>query len=346
MSAFLPLLVTLVVLAALPLPYAVGVVPPLRRAPVTMLLLAANVAVFLATHISLSRGLIEPIQAFNDYGLVPADVDPLQLVTYTFLHVSGAHVLWNMLYLYLFGPSVEEKLGSPLYAALYVVGGAAAGVINSAIVMHVAGNSSDAYVPVVGASGAISAVLGLFTVFAANRPLKLFWSMGFLTGQNRQLLQIPAVFGIALWLAQTVYGAAMSLAHDDTSGVAYFTHIGGFIVGVLLGLVAKHVRNFRLNSRKPISAPRRQPTYGVPGASSTAAHSERDSPSTSNGLVALLERAVDDCDRQRATALHEKCLAMGVTIPQLLLNRCNALNRPARTPSEPPPSPDTVRPNG
>ena len=345
MSALATLLVTLLVLAALPLPYGIGgsSMSSLRRAPVTALLVGLNVAVFLDTHLSWSHGLVEPLAAFDEYGLVSADVHPRDLVTYEFLHISGAHLLWNMIYLYLFGPSVEEKVGSVLYAALYLLGGAAAGLINSVIVMHVAANSSAAYVPVVGASGAISAVLGLFAIFAARRPLKLFWAMGYLTSPNRSLLQIPAIFGIGLWLVQTVYGASASLVNHDASGVAYFTHIGGFLVGLGLGALAKQARKFagpgyeRRTLNAASGAENGQAAAYDLFAASAANTDPMADPAERGagvGLIGLLGRALDDCDMHRADSLHAKCRAMGLVVPQSLVERLNGLRNSANLASD------------
>jgi membrane associated rhomboid family serine protease len=308
---------SLLLLLIAPIPYGVDKSAPLRRSPVTLLLVLTNLIIFIATHVG-RHGVIDPIFEYGMYGLTPASVHPIQLVSYMFMHVSVAHVVWNMLFLALFGPAVEQRLGGLIYAALYFLGGMAAGLMHASMVMHFAANSSAAYEPMVGASGAISAVLGLFVVFAGRRSINLYWPMGALIGRGWHLLEVRSAVVVALWLAQTVFGAALSLLALNESGIAYFAHIGGFIFGVGCGLIGG------LGSVANDKA-----VMNEAGAASAQAISPSNAPEpgsvANSGLVALLERAVDSGDYERAEPLYSKCRSVGMTVGPDLLERLSLL---------------------
>jgi membrane associated rhomboid family serine protease len=303
---------SLLLFLVLPIPYGVDKAPKLQRSPVTMLLVLANAGLFLVTHVS-GHGLIDPIGLYEKYGVTPASVHAFQLMTYMFQHVSVPHVVWNMLFLALFGPLVERRVGSLAYAVLFVFGGIAAGLMHAGIVMHFAPNSSAAYEPLVGASGAVSAILGLFVVFAWKRPLNLFWPLGALIGRGWYLLELPSGTGIAIWLAQTVVGAVSSLFTAGDSGIAYFAHIGGFLFGMACGLIGGLMpaldRSVQLDHRWQ-RAPMPEPDNTIPALAEHEANT---------GLAQLLERAVAAGDYERAESLYAKCRSVGTHISTKLI---------------------------
>ena len=308
--------ITLLLLILLPLPYSVDSNPPLRTCPVTLLLALANVGIFAATHVS-AHGLIDPIGAYSQFGLTPSSVTAIQLASYMFMHVSVAHVLWNMFFLLVFGPSVESRLGSLAFAAVYLFGGVAAGLLDSALVMHIAPNSSSAYEPLVGASGAISAVLGVFVVFGFRRSLNLLWPLGAVFGRGWLLLEIPAGIGIGIWVAQSLWGAVSSIMNAGDSGVAYFAHIGGFAFGAVCAAIGGLHSDSNM-PRRP--GPSDHGDNGVRAGSTVAARVGANA-----GLPQLLERAIEAGDYERAESLLAKCRAVRSDVRQSVLEQLGRL---------------------
>jgi membrane associated rhomboid family serine protease len=146
----------------------------------------------------------------------------LTLLTSTFMHGGWAHLGGNMLFLYIFGDNVEESFGTPLYLAFYLV----VGVIAS--LTHVLVNP-DSVIPSLGASGAISGVLAAYLVLFPNNRVSVVSFFGFFPYRYA----VPAIFMIGLWaLLQFVNGVGSIAPSEQTSGVAYFAHIGGFVAGL------------------------------------------------------------------------------------------------------------------
>jgi membrane associated rhomboid family serine protease len=155
----------------------------------------------------------------------------LTLITSMFLHGGLAHILGNMLYLVIFGDNVEDALGHVRYLIFYLVCGCAAGLSHVFATVLTGGNP---LLPTLGASGAISGVLGAYIVLFPRKRVKILWIFA--------ILEVPAVVAIGLWFAfQLVSSAGMLGA--QIGGVAYGAHIGGFLAGVFL------VRPFRPRPR-------------------------------------------------------------------------------------------------
>ncbi len=166
----------------------------------------------------------------------------LTLLTSTFMHGGWAHLFGNMLFLYIFGDNVEESFGPALYLAFYLV----VGVIASAA--HVLANA-DSVIPSLGASGAISGVLAAYLVLFPQNRISVVAFFGFFPVRYT----VPAVFMIGLWaLLQFVNGFGSIAVSEQTSGVAYIAHVGGFIAGFLFALLLRPFadrggpRSFRL----------------------------------------------------------------------------------------------------
>jgi len=220
---------------------------PVRRAPVvTIGLIIACVAVFAYELGTQSTGGDPALEVlFRQYGLVPADLtaalgggqtdralgEVLTIPTSMFLHGGWLHLIGNMLYLWIFGNNIEDRLGRARFLAFYLVGGFAAAFTQVLIAPH-------SSVPVIGASGAIAAVLGAYLVlFPRARVLSLVF-LGFFY----QLLEVPALIVLGLWfLLQLIDGLASLGVESSAGGVALFEHIGGFIVGVAVGVVLRSV---------------------------------------------------------------------------------------------------------
>lgn len=155
----------------------------------------------------------------------------LPLFTHQFLHAGWLHVLGNALYLWIFGDNVEDRLGSAKMLALYLASGAIAAI----------GQGLVAPGPMVGASGAIAAVLGAYLVLSPAGRIRTLVFLGiFIT-----VVTLPAVVVIGLWLVlQVLSGAALMRieAHQATANVAYAAHVTGFVAGFIFALLGRTPR--------------------------------------------------------------------------------------------------------
>ncbi|HEX5324476.1 MAG TPA: rhomboid family intramembrane serine protease, partial [Capsulimonadaceae bacterium] len=243
------------VLVAIPLP--VGTDHPRRRFPwATYGLIAVNILVFL---VQLVKQSSEPgYNPFLQWGLVPVHPHLTTLFTNLFLHVGLSHILWNMAFLWLFGRDVEDALGHLTFLILYFGGGVAAGLLHMAIVLLFAENTAVAASPLVGASGAISAVLGFFAIRFYGSKINLYWVGANILDSRWARLEIPAISGLAPWLGLEIWGAVLSLFHPDGGGTAYWSHIGGFIFGmvgaVLTDMLGEGAREYLLTEAKEAKA--------------------------------------------------------------------------------------------
>ncbi len=194
---------------------------------ITWLLIAANGLVFLY-ELRLPPIILERL--IYTFGVVPANLeiyDPSSwytLVTSQFLHGGWFHFLSNMWILFIFGDNVEDRMGSLRFFLFYILGGIAAGVIQSVF-------NHGSSIPAIGASGAISAVLGAyFLFFPAARVITLIplWIIPW-------FVEIPALIFIGFWFISQLFSGLLSLATTSgmqMGGVAWWAHIGGFIFGI------------------------------------------------------------------------------------------------------------------
>ncbi|HEX9419396.1 MAG TPA: rhomboid family intramembrane serine protease [Methylomirabilota bacterium] len=151
-----------------------------------------------------------------------------------FLHGGWAHLIGNMVYLWIFGDNVEDRLGHFRYLAFYLLSGVAAALVQAHL-------HPDSAIPTVGASGAISGILGAYLVlFPTARvytlvPLLLFFPV----------LEFPAVLYLGIWfLMQLVSGTASLTLAADAGGVAWWAHVGGFVVGVVLAPILRRRESY------------------------------------------------------------------------------------------------------
>lgn len=170
------------------------------------------------------------VDPFQRFGLVPAHPSAVGWVTHLFLHGGWLHLLGNLFLLYLVGPFLEDVWGRPLFAAFYLVGG----VLASAAFVLLYGSLEA---PLIGASGAIAALMGAFLVRYRTTRVHFFYLVGF---WMRGTFWAPAWVMLGLWFADQAFLA--SVAHGATGsgsgGVAYLVHVAGFAFGALgtLGL--------------------------------------------------------------------------------------------------------------
>jgi len=143
-----------------------------------------------------------------------------------FLHGGWLHIGGNMLYLWIFGNNVEDKIGRVKYVLFYFLWGIAAAALQTA-------TSPNSVVPSLGASGAIAGVLGAYLImFPRRRVLSIVPIFFFLS-----LISLPAVVVLGFWFVLQFFSGTTSLAAHVTGGVAYFAHVGGFVTGALAALL-------------------------------------------------------------------------------------------------------------
>ncbi|MBI2119551.1 MAG: rhomboid family intramembrane serine protease [Elusimicrobia bacterium] len=209
---------------------------------VNYLLIFANILAFYYQLNLNSLGQLDSL--IRVYGIVPHEtiIDPFgnlsNFVTSQFLHGGWMHLIGNMLYLYIFGDNVEDKIGHIRYFIFYLLSGVAASI--SQIYFN-----QNSLMPMIGASGAIAGVLGAyFVLFPRARVLTLI-PFGYFT----RIVEIPAIFFLGFWfLMQTFSGTAslqaMHAVGRDIGGVAWFAHAGGFLFGFAYVIFRKLSRNF------------------------------------------------------------------------------------------------------
>jgi membrane associated rhomboid family serine protease len=189
-----------------------------RFALVTALIIVVNVWVFLRE--------LEGGDAFvARWAVIPAAVAGghawITVLTAMFMHGSWLHILGNMVFLWAFGPGIEDAMGRLRYLAFYLIGGIVA------MLAQVAGSPTST-VPCLGASGAIAAVMGAFIViFPRDRIRSLLIIVIYVT-----VTYIPAVLLIGVWFLIQLLDAG-AVAKVQTGGVAYLAHVGGFLFGVV-----------------------------------------------------------------------------------------------------------------
>lgn len=204
---------------------------PTRTFPVvTILLIAANVLAFLyqVSLGSYNAALVAalgavPAQFTNAVAhAAPAVTPTLTLVTSMFLHGGLLHLAGNMIFLWIFGNNVEDTTGHLRFLAFYLLCGAVAALTH--IGMH-----PDSRTPMIGASGAISGVLGAYFLLYPYARIVTLLFFGFFA----QTVTIPAFFFLGFWFIMQFLSGATSLGRS-AGGVAWFAHVGGFVAGMVL----------------------------------------------------------------------------------------------------------------
>ena len=196
---------------------------------VTIAFIAINIAVFL---VELSQGP-QIVGFFQKWAVIAAeysartDLPPTQpfpfwatLFSAMFMHGGWLHLFGNMLYLWIFGDNVEDAMGRFRYIVFYLVCGVAASLAQIAV-------DTDSQIPSLGASGAISGVLGAYLVLFPRRRVKVLLL--------RTIAYMPAIVVIGFWIVlQFINGMGQLARTEETGGVAYAAHVGGFVAGLVL----------------------------------------------------------------------------------------------------------------
>jgi membrane associated rhomboid family serine protease len=193
----------------------------------TVTFIVLNSAAFLF-ETSLSERELQAL--FVTFGVVPVELNLITLFTSMFLHGGWLHFLGNMLYLWIFGDNVEDRLGHGRFVLFYLVCGSAAALA------HVWVNP-ESTVPTIGASGAIAGVMGAyFVLYPHSRvlalvPLFIIW----------EIVEVPAIIFLGIWFVMQFFSGIGSLARTgiESGGVAFWAHIAGFVAGIAGVLVLK-----------------------------------------------------------------------------------------------------------
>ncbi len=201
-------------------------IPSNKRPVITYMLIAMNVAVFIY-EMSLGRDLRSFVIS---YGVIPQNIlagtGLYTLFSSMFLHGDFWHILGNMLYLWIFGDNVEDTLGKFWFIVMYFL----SGLVGSFAHILVSPGST---IPTIGASGAVSGVLGCYLLLFPKARVLALIPLGIFI----RFTMLPAYIFLGFWIfLQLILGLGTAAGG---AGVAYFAHIGGFVIGILFGLIFK-----------------------------------------------------------------------------------------------------------
>ncbi len=193
---------------------------PVHRPVITVLIIAINAFVFV---LELLGGDAFVLQ----WSVIPANIVAGQhwvtILTAMFMHAGWMHIIGNMVFLWAFGPAIEDAMGPVRYLAFYLLGGLVASVAQIAAM-------SGSTVPNLGASGAIAAVMGAFLITYPRDQIRTLLLFGWFIN----VTVIPAVVLIGIWFLIQLFSQVGTVAEAQAGGgVAYMAHVGGFIFGAI-----------------------------------------------------------------------------------------------------------------
>ncbi len=192
---------------------------PMRIPIATILIIGLNALVFMMELTGGDNFILR-------WSLVPADIlsgKHLEtILTSMFMHEGWEHIIGNMVFLWAFGPEIEDVMGAGRYLVFYLLGGLAATFAQVIV-------DPASTIPNLGASGAIAAVMGAFLVTYPRDQIRTVVLVGWFT----RVTFVPAVVLVGMWIITQLFSEVGALMTIDTSGVAYMAHIGGFVFGAL-----------------------------------------------------------------------------------------------------------------
>jgi membrane associated rhomboid family serine protease len=206
---------------------------------VTLTLLALNLVAFFAQILlgeafTYAYSFVPAELSLFLLGRAPADV-LLTLFTAMFLHASIGHLLGNLIFLWVFGDNVEHRLGSGLFLLFYLGCGLAATFTQYLM-------DPTTTIPNLGASGAISGVLGAYFVLFPSNLVRVFvWPVSLFLGP----VQLPALVMLGFWFVMQLWGGVDQIGQLSSGGVAFWAHVGGFVAGMALGVPFRARRRIR-----------------------------------------------------------------------------------------------------
>lgn len=219
-------------------------IPSYRKPVVNYLLILINTLVFIYHYFILtSRAEVEAF--IYNYGFIPvlfiSDLPQnfYRIFTSMFLHGGMMHFIGNMWFLYIFGDNVEDRYGHFKYLVVYILSGVTATLLQFLV-------NPLSKIPMIGASGAISGVLGSYFIFYPSAGVLTFIPFGLFS----RIVVLPAVIFLGLWFIFQFLSGTQSLAIQavlgrEVGGVAYFAHIGGFIFGFIVAILSRKRRRLK-----------------------------------------------------------------------------------------------------
>ncbi len=218
-------------------------IPSYRKPIVNYIIIGINTVIFVYQYFFLISKY-EIRNFITSYGFIPyrftTDLSYFYTIfTSMFLHGSFLHFLGNMWFLYIFGDNVEDRYGHFKYLMIYLLAGATATLLQYIL-------NPFSKIPMIGASGAISGVLGSYFVFYPSAGVLTLILFGFFT----RIVVFPAAFFLGFWFIFQILNGTQSLAIQaalgkELGGVAYFAHIGGFIFGLIVALTTRKKRRYK-----------------------------------------------------------------------------------------------------
>ncbi|MDI6639540.1 MAG: rhomboid family intramembrane serine protease [Methanocellales archaeon] len=198
--------------------------PTELRPYVTYILIAANAIVFLCSIALVPDHFVSIVQG---YGAIPSRIvhgsDVHTLLTSMFLHAGWIHLIGNCWFLYIFGDNIEDVCGHARFVAFYFTCGILAHFL------HIASNTSST-IPAIGASGAISGILGAYILLYPKARVLTLVTLGYFW----RIVRVPSILFLGLWFLLQLFNGVLGAAAGITAGVAYWAHIGGFLAGIAL----------------------------------------------------------------------------------------------------------------
>ena len=165
---------------------------------------------------------------YNKFGFTPARFDFFKLFSSMFLHGNFFHLLFNMLFLWLVGCNIEDDWSWKVFLGLYLIGGLVAGIFHGLAF-------PKSTIPLIGASGAIAAIMGAFMIRHFKTKIRFAYFFLFFIRPYFGVFSIYAGIALPIWFLQQILGASWGME----SGTAYWAHIGGFVFGAVLGVSLK-----------------------------------------------------------------------------------------------------------
>jgi len=214
---------------------------PLSRRPViTGTIIALNILFFIFT--AYRKDFPEIVRLL---GAIPSEPNAPTFISSLFLHANLGHLLGNMLFLWAFGPRIEEEVGRPAYIFLYLVGGVVATGTHCLA-------QPGATLPLIGASGAVSSIMGIFLVLHPLKKIRIWYLIWIFVFLKVGIFRMRAIFALGIWLLLQAASAAFAARHPEEVQVAFFAHLGGFGFGAI---AAASIRFLKLPRRRPHEEP-------------------------------------------------------------------------------------------
>ena len=168
----------------------------------------------------------DPEEFIYKYGFIPSNFNLIDIITSMFLHGGFFHIFSNMLFLFIFGDNVEDVLGHLRFLMFYIFWGICAALLQAFFY-------PNSNIPMIGASGAISGILGAYFIFFPKSRILSFVFIPFL---YIGLAEIPAIIYLGIWFFNQFIQGTFSTLLNISTGIAFWAHIGGFVAGLITAL--------------------------------------------------------------------------------------------------------------